>query len=64
MKTEDPEKIVHEIAESTDNAEDLVAQLYANAVEDYKRDARIMDYVPLFAARRVRESLRTRAATK
>ncbi|WP_410699522.1 DUF3562 domain-containing protein, partial [Chryseobacterium sp. SIMBA_028] len=59
MKTEDPEKIVHEIAESTDNAEDLVAQLYANAVEDYKRDARIMDYVPLFAARRVRESLRT-----
>ncbi|TCG03522.1 hypothetical protein BZM27_47855 [Paraburkholderia steynii] len=64
MKTEDSEKIVHEIAESTDNAEDLVAQMYADAIEDYKRDARIMDYVPLFAARRVRESLRTCTATK
>ncbi|EUC20877.1 DUF3562 domain-containing protein [Paraburkholderia hospita] len=62
MKTEDSEKIVHEIAESTDNAEDLVAQMYANAIEEYKRDARIMDYVPLFAAKRVRETLRSRTA--
>jgi hypothetical protein len=62
MKTEDSEKIVHEIAESTDNAEDLVAQMYANAIEDYRRDARIMDYVPLFAAKRVRETLRSRTA--
>ena len=64
MKMEDSEKIVHEIAESTDNAEDLVSRLYADAVEDYKRDARFMDYVPLFGARRVRETLRTRTATK
>lgn len=64
MTTEDSEKVAHEIAESTGNAEDLVSRLYADAVEDYKRDARIMDYVPLFATRRVRETLRTRAATK
>ncbi|TXC88490.1 DUF3562 domain-containing protein [Paraburkholderia azotifigens] len=64
MKTEDSEKIVHEIAESTDNAEDLVAMMYANAIEEYKRDARIMDYVPLFAAKRVRETLKTRTVTK
>jgi hypothetical protein len=60
MKTADTEKIVHEIAESTDNAEELVSKMYADAVEDFKRDATIMDYVPLFAAKRVRESLRTR----
>ena len=31
MKTEDSEIIVHEIAASTDNAEDLVAKMYADA---------------------------------
>ncbi len=60
MQTPNPDKIVHEIAESTDNDEDLVSKLYADAVADYRRDARIMDYVPLFAAKRVRENLRTR----
>ncbi len=62
MKTTDAEKIVHEIAESTDNDGELVSRMYADAVEDYRRDARVMDYVPLFAAKRVRENLKSRTA--
>ncbi|KAA1013487.1 DUF3562 domain-containing protein [Paraburkholderia panacisoli] len=63
MQTTSPEKIVHEIAESTDNDEELVSKMYAEALEDYRRDARIMDYVPLFAAKRVRQNLQSRTAT-
>lgn len=61
MKTADSQKIVHEIAESTDSPEDVVAQMYTDAVEAYRREARVMDYVPLFAAKRVRETLRSRS---
>jgi len=32
----------------------------SQASENYKRDARVMDYLPLFAAKRVRETLKTR----
>ncbi|MPW15670.1 DUF3562 domain-containing protein [Paraburkholderia sp. CNPSo 3157] len=60
MKTADSQKIVHEIAESTDSPEEVVSQMYTDAVEDYQREARILDYVPLFAAKRVRETLRSR----
>jgi hypothetical protein len=58
MQTTGSEKIVHEIAVSTDNDEELVSQMYTDALEEYQRDARIMDYVPLFAAKRVRENLK------
>ena len=54
MKTEDSQKIVHEIAESTDSPEEVVSQMYTDAVQAYQRDARVLDYVPLFAAKRVR----------
>ncbi|MEX3932279.1 DUF3562 domain-containing protein [Paraburkholderia phymatum] len=60
MKTADSQKIVHEIAESTDSPEEVVSQMYTDAVEDYEREARILDYVPLFAAKRVRQTLRSR----
>jgi hypothetical protein len=62
MKTTDPEKLVHEIAESTRNDEELVSRMYAEAVEQYRRDAHVMDYVPLFAAKRVREALKSRTS--
>ena len=62
MKTADSQKIVHEIAESMDSPEEVVSQMYTDAVADYQREARILDYVPLFAAKRVRETLRSRAA--
>lgn len=61
MKTADSQKIVHEIAEATDSPEEVVSQMYTDAVEDYRRDARVLDYVPLFAAKRVRETLRSRS---
>ncbi|MGF6968707.1 hypothetical protein OKW43_005735 [Paraburkholderia sp. WC7.3g] len=63
MKTAaDPQKIVHDIAESTHNDEELVSKMYADAVADYQREARILDYIPLFAAKRVREGLKSRTA--
>jgi len=64
MKTEDSQKIVHEIAEATDSPEEVVLQMYSDAVQAYQQDARIFDYVPLFAARRVRETLRSRTVTR
>ncbi|WP_345816912.1 DUF3562 domain-containing protein (plasmid) [Paraburkholderia sp. PREW-6R] len=63
MQTTSSEAIVHEIAESTDNDEELVSKMYADALEDYRRDARIMDYLPLFAAKRVRQNLKFPTAT-
>jgi hypothetical protein len=39
MKTTDPEKVVHEIAKSTHNDEELVSRMFAEAVEQYRRDA-------------------------
>lgn len=58
MQTNSSETIVHEIAESTDNDEELVSKMYADALEEYGRDARVFDYVPLFAAKRVRQNLK------
>jgi Protein of unknown function (DUF3562) len=52
--------VVKEIARATNTNEDMVAQMYAQALERYRQDARINDYVPLFAARRVREKLQAR----
>ena len=58
--TTDPENVVHEIAESTHNDEELVSRMFAEAVEQYRGEAHVMDYVPLFAAKRVREALNSR----
>jgi len=63
MQTNSSETIVHEIAESTDNDEELVSKMYADALEEYGRDARVFDYVPLIAAKRVRQNLKFRTAT-
>jgi hypothetical protein len=62
MKTTDPAQVVQEIAQTTDNDETLVSRMYADAVEEYQRGARILDYVPLFAAKRVRDELKVRSA--
>lgn len=58
LKKDDTAKVVHEIANSTKHPEQLVAPMYAEALTECKQDARIVDYVSLFAARRVRESLK------
>ncbi|SPB18204.1 hypothetical protein NOV72_05403 [Caballeronia novacaledonica] len=64
MKKNDVSMIVHEIALATNNSEQLVADLYTAVAMDMKRDARIMDFVPLLAARRVREDLKARPTAK
>jgi hypothetical protein len=59
MKKDDVTTIVQEIARSTKKPEQMVAALYAEALIEYKQGARIVDYVPLLAARRVRENLKS-----
>lgn len=49
--------IIREIALSTNQPEAVVTEMYTIVEADMKRDARIMDFVPLLAAKRVREDL-------
>lgn len=58
MPKQDVAQIVHAIAEETNTPEDTVARIYADVVNDYRSQARILDYVPLFAAKKVRATLR------
>lgn len=58
MPKQDVDQIVHTIAEETNTPEETVARIYATAVDDYRAQARILDYVPLFAAKKVRATLR------
>jgi len=58
MPRQDVDQIVHAIAEETNTPEETVARIYANAIDDYRAQARILDYVPLFAAKKVRATLR------
>jgi hypothetical protein len=58
-RKEDTKTIVQELASSTNQPEELVSRLYAQALADFGHDARIVDYVPLLAARRVRENLKS-----
>ena len=57
IRTPDPRDIVREIAESTHTDEETVSELYAETLDAYRRSANILDYVPLLAAKRVRERL-------
>ncbi len=63
MSQPELEQIVHAIAAETNTPEETVARLYADLLHDYRADARILDYVPLLVARRVRETLRQRPAS-
>lgn len=58
MPKPDAAQIVHAIAEETNTPEETVARIYADAIDDYRAQARILDYVPLFAAKKVRATLR------
>lgn len=58
MPKQDVAQIVHDIAEETNTPEETVARIYADVFDDYRADARILDYVPLFAAKKVRAALR------
>lgn len=62
MKTRDSQEVIHEIAVLTATSEEVVSQMYAETLQVFRKDAQILDYVPLLAAKRVRETLR--AASK
>ncbi|MCP3707168.1 DUF3562 domain-containing protein [Paraburkholderia sp. CNPSo 3274] len=62
MKTQDSQEVIHEIAVLTATSEDVVSQMYAETLQVFRKDAQILDYVPLLAAKRVRDTLR--AASK
>jgi Protein of unknown function (DUF3562) len=62
MKTQDSQEVIHEIAVLTATSKEVVSQMYAETLQVFRKDAQILDYVPLLAAKRVRETLR--AASK
>ncbi|ALE58027.1 uncharacterized protein DUF3562 [Paraburkholderia sp. GV068] len=52
------EEVVRSIAEETDTPTETVSKMYADTLADYRHQAKVQDYVPLFAARKVRDQLR------
>ncbi|WP_144112971.1 DUF3562 domain-containing protein [Paraburkholderia sp. BCC1886] len=52
------DEVVKSIAEETDTPAETVSRMYADTLADYRHDARVFDYVPLFAAKKVRDKLR------
>lgn len=52
------EEIVKSIAEETDTPTETVSKMYADTLAAYGHEARVFDYVPLFAAKKVRDKLR------
>jgi hypothetical protein len=58
------DEVVRSIAEETDTPTETVSQMYADTLADYRQDARVFDYVPLFAAKKVRNQLRDGSHSK
>lgn len=54
----DVDQVVRSIAEETDTPAETVSRMYKDTLADYRQEARVFDYVPLFAAKKVRDQLR------
>ena len=52
------DEVVRSIAEETNTPAETVSQMYQDILADYRHQARVFDYVPLFAARKGRDQLR------
>ncbi|AEA60595.1 DUF3562 domain-containing protein [Burkholderia gladioli] len=52
------EEIVESIASETRMPKETVSELYEKTLAEYRDGARILDYVALLAAKRVRDDLR------
>lgn len=52
------DEVVRSIAEETDTPAETVSKMYADTLADYRHEAHVFDYVPLFAAKKVRDKLR------
>lgn len=60
MRQLDVEDIVKEIAAETNAPVNLVSKMYVETWAAYSEGARVMDYLTVLVARRVREDLRDR----
>ena len=58
MANLDTSEIVRAIATETNTPTEVVSKLYAEILAEFAKGARIQDYVPLFASRRLRETLK------
>jgi Protein of unknown function (DUF3562) len=58
------DEVVRSIAEETDTPTETVSKMYADTLADYRHEARVFDYVPLFAAKKVRDKLRNTSKHK
>lgn len=58
------DEVVRSIAEETDTPAETVSKMYADTLATYRHDARVFDYVPLFAAKKVRSQLRLGSSRK
>jgi hypothetical protein len=56
------EDVVNAIASDTNTPTETVSKMYADTWAEYSDGARIMDYMPVLVARRVRENLRSMPA--
>lgn len=52
------DEVVQSIAAETNTPSETVSQLYADTLARFQTDARVFDYVPLLAAKKVRDTLR------
>lgn len=53
------EDVVKGIAADTDTPAEIVSKMYAETWDEYSDGARIMDYMAVLVAKRVRENLRS-----
>jgi hypothetical protein len=59
MTQSDTSEIVRSIAEEADVPPETVAKMYDETLREFSEGARVMDYVSLFTAKRVRANLRS-----
>jgi hypothetical protein len=59
MTQSDTSEIVRSIAQETDMPPETVAKMYEETLREFAEGARVMNYVPLFTAKRVRAALRS-----
>ncbi|HEX3380596.1 MAG TPA: DUF3562 domain-containing protein [Paraburkholderia sp.] len=58
------DEVVRSIAEETDTPAETVSRMYADTLAEFRQEARVFDYVPLFAAKKVRNELRDKQHRK
>jgi Protein of unknown function (DUF3562) len=64
MTQSDTSEIVQSIAQETDVPPETVARMYDETLREFSEGARVLDYVSLFTAKRVRANLRSASGRK